>query len=303
MHAQRIDQAAAVGERIGRPAEYPGVPNAQPSGPLSHPEHPEHPGEHPVDADLAEHHDHSGDHVELTVDFCGELTVLRPPATLTIGREADLSLDTNPYLHRHLLELAWHERLWWLRNIGTRIAATLSIDGGVLQAWLSPGASVPIMFSSVAVVFSAGPSTYELRLSMNAPRFAVPPSRLGAGDRTMGEITLTVPQRRLVLALAEPMLRAEGGSITQLPSSREAADRLGVPLKAFNRKLDQVCEKLARLGVDGLRGEPGALALQRRARLVEFAVGARLITANDLHLLDEPPSSSSGRHPPAGRPA
>lgn len=222
----------------------------------------------------------------LSVDFCGELTRLEPGATLSIGREADLVLDTNPYLHRRVLELAQHDGMWWLHNVGTRISATLSIDGGVLQAWLSPGARVPIMFAIVTVVFSAGPSTYELRLLMDAPQFAPPPIEAVRGDSTMGEITLTLPQRRLVLALAEPMLRAEGGSVTQLPSSREAAERLGVPLKAFNRKLDQVCEKLTRLGVSGLHGGPGALALQRRARLVEFSVAARLVVPSDLRLLD-----------------
>ena len=79
-----------------------------------------------------------------------------------------------------------------------------------------------------------------------------------------------------------------GGMVgaSQLPSSAAAAARLGWPLTTFNRKLDNVCEKLDRIGVKGLRGGPGALATNRRARLVEYAVASRLVTADDLPLLD-----------------
>ena len=54
----------------------------------------------------------------------------------------------------------------------------------------------------------------------------------------------------------------------------------------FNRKLDNVCDKLDRIGVKGLRGGPKQLATNRRARLVEYAVTTRLVTAEDLFMLD-----------------
>jgi hypothetical protein len=57
-------------------------------------------------------------------------------------------------------------------------------------------------------------------------------------------------------------------------------------MTTFNRKLDNVCEKLDKIGVAGLRGGRGNLATNRRARLVEYAVAARLVTAEDLLLLD-----------------
>ena len=57
-------------------------------------------------------------------------------------------------------------------------------------------------------------------------------------------------------------------------------------MTTFNRKLDNVCEKLDKLGVDGLRGGRGKLATNRRARLVEYAVATRLVSADDLALLD-----------------
>ncbi|MGJ3403836.1 hypothetical protein [Glutamicibacter sp. Je.9.36] len=51
-----------------------------------------------------------------------------------------------------------------------------------------------------------------------------------------------------------------------------AAARLGWGITKFNLKLDNVCDKLDKAGVAGLRGGPGKLATNRRARLVEHAV-------------------------------
>ena len=47
---------------------------------------------------------------------------------LTIGRDADLVLDDNPYLHRRLLEVLAHRDLVWLVNLGTRISVTVADD-------------------------------------------------------------------------------------------------------------------------------------------------------------------------------
>ena len=71
-----------------------------------------------------------------------------------------------------------------------------------------------------------------------------------------------------------------------LPSSAEAAERLGWTITKFNRKLDNVCQKLQRLGVRGLHGGPDRLASNRRTRLIEYAVATRLVTRADLALLD-----------------
>ncbi|MBE3075508.1 MAG: hypothetical protein IMZ75_11300, partial [Actinobacteria bacterium] len=55
----------------------------------------------------------------------------------------------------------------------------------------------------------------------------------------------------------------------------------------FNRKLDNVCQKLADAGNRGLHGGIGNLASNRKSRLVEHALSTRLVTARDLVLLDD----------------
>jgi hypothetical protein len=60
------------------------------------------------------------------------------------------------------------------------------------------------------------------------------------------------------------------------------AVRLGWPLTKFNRKLDYLCLRLTKAGVRGLQGGRGAEATNRRWRLVEHAVAARLVNLDDL---------------------
>ena len=83
---------------------------------------------------------------------------------------------------------------------------------------------------------------------------------------------------------------------SQIPSSAAAAERLGWTLTRFNRKLDNVCQKLADAGTRGLHGGVGKLATNRKARLVEHALSTKLVTEGDLALLD------GARSPPTPRP-
>ena len=225
----------------------------------------------------------------LRLEFAGEWHVLPVEKSFTIGRDGDLEIDDNPYLHRRFLELAFHDGLWWLANVGVRLAATVSSAGGAVQSWLSPGARMPLVFERNVVVFTAGPVTYELNLHVEAAPYDV--SRQVdasmSGEETVMPVSFTKMQKQLIVALAEPMLRREGVSMNELPSSNDAAQRLGWGMSKFNRKLDNVCDKLDRMGVQGLRGGPGKLATNRRARLVEYAVTSQVVTRADLALLDD----------------
>ncbi|MFC7456574.1 hypothetical protein ACFQS2_05175 [Brachybacterium sp. GCM10030267] len=225
----------------------------------------------------------------ISVEFCGEWFRVAEGEEMTIGREADLSVDDeNPFLHRRFLSIVQVESMWWLVNIGSRLSATITDGSGSMQAWLAPGARIPLVFDETRVVFTAGPTTYDLSIHAESPEFertAGPDDP--AGETTVGSVQLTPSQKLLVLALSEPMLTREGSSgMSSVPTSAQASKRLGWQLTKFNRKLDNVCDKLDRLGVRGLRGGPGKLASNRRARLVEHAVFSRLVTTDDLPLLD-----------------
>lgn len=223
----------------------------------------------------------------LRVEFCGEWTVPEPDRAFFIGRDADLCIDENPYLHRRFLRLDHRDGMWWLANVGTQLSATLADDQSRVHAWLYPGSRLPVLFATTAVRFTAGPTTYELCLHVaDAPFTVAEVPETTPGTTTLGGLHLVHEQRLLVLALAEPALRRGGSGAAHLPTSAEAAARLGWPITKFNRKLDNVCQKLQRSGVRGLHGDTASLATTRRARLVDHALSAGLVSTADLSLLD-----------------
>ncbi|MBU4464397.1 MAG: hypothetical protein KKH75_00980 [Actinobacteria bacterium] len=231
---------------------------------------------------------------ELSVEFAGEFFPVSPGERFVVGREGDLAIEDNLFLHRHFLAIDRVEGLWLLSNVGSRLAATVTDSGGRVQAWLAPGARLPLVFETTTIIFSAGPTTYEITVHAQAPTFRETERFDDAvGQSTIGEVPLTVSQRLMILALAEPVLRREGSGMSELPTSAQAAQRLGWTLTRFNRKLDNVCDKLDRIGVPGMRGGVRSFATNRRVRLVEHALAARLVARDDLPLLDAPQPDES----------
>jgi hypothetical protein len=224
----------------------------------------------------------------LVVEFAGERHDVAPDRVFAIGRDGDLVIDENRYLHRRFLELAAENGMWWLSNVGSRIAATVTDGTGRVHARLAPGARLPVVFDRLHVLFGAGSTSYDLTLHTAGGYAVTPEPRPAAtGDETIGDVPLSPSQRLLLVALAENVLRQTETGRGEIPSSADAASRLGWTLTAFTRKLDTVCGKLEREGVTGLRGGRGKLATNRRLRLVEHAVATRLVSRDDLALLED----------------
>jgi hypothetical protein len=222
---------------------------------------------------------------ELQLEFCGEWHAIGPPGPFVIGREGDLVVDENPYLHRSFLALRWTE-FWWIDNVGSTLTATISDAGGAMHSWLSPGGSLPLLFAVTEVRFTAGPTSYCLGLHLSNPAMSLAGTVLSnRGTTTLQPVTLTDNQRSVILALAEPSLLSGERVPSNIPSSNAAAARLGWTITKFNRQLDTVCQKLAKTGARGLHGGPDQLASNRRARLVEYALAIRLVGPEDLALM------------------
>jgi len=230
--------------------------------------------------------------MSVTVEFCGEEFTAQEDAPLTIGRVADVEIDDNPYLHRVFLQVHREHDLWWLTNVGSTLTATVGDRKGLFQAWLSPGARIPLALEAFTVWFTAGPTTYDFDITVDDATFTsiVTEPELepedSPGETTVGRVSMTPDQKLLVVALCESFLRTTYAGQGQIPSSAQAAERLGWTTTKFNRKLDNVCQKLADAGTRGLHGGPGKLASNRKARLVEHALSTRMVTEKDLALLD-----------------
>jgi hypothetical protein len=224
----------------------------------------------------------------LRIEYCGEWLDVPPGETLTVGRDADLVIDDNPALDACLLEIFEQHGVWWIASTASSVTVRVSDPSGRVTAELAPRDRAPVVFEPAHVVFAAGRTTYEFALYGDVPYSAAATSAELRPDRV--ELPrLTAAQRLLLIVLCEPSLRHPSSGRSEFPTSAEAAARLGWSLTAFNRKLDNVCDRLDRAGVAGLRGGRGNLATRRRVRLIEYALSARLVTVDDLALLPEEP--------------
>lgn len=208
-------------------------------------------------------------------------------STFVLGRSADLSFDENQYVHRRFLEIEQREGIWRLTNVGSGLTASVASADGMAQSWLAPGASMPLVFATTVVMFTAGSTTYEFSLTAESPFYEVstlwsqPSGGAGVAD------LLSPMQRILLTALAEPMLRLNVPGAAELPDLDQAAHRLRWSFEKLERRVGSLCDKFSRRGIRGLqRDAEGRLPDSARSRLVEHAVGARIVTADDLELLD-----------------
>ena len=79
----------------------------------------------------------------LVIDFAGEIYRVEPTQSFTVGREGDLALSDNPFLHRKFLVFEFQNGLWWVHNQGSRLGATVADMAGSARAGLPLGVACP----------------------------------------------------------------------------------------------------------------------------------------------------------------
>ncbi len=230
----------------------------------------------------------------LVVEFCDE--EFRVVDRLTVGRVADLEVDTNPYLHRVVAEFRHDGVRWWLRNVGSRLVVRVRSEPDGSTSVVAPGSAVALVSPAFTVRFTAGPATYELHgvVELLERELDLRTGGETSGQHTLewGRVELNAEQRLLLLALCEPLLTDPDDG--RLPAHRVAARRLGWTFTKYHRKLDNLCLKVARAGVTGLHGDIAGFATERRQVLAELAIANRWVTLADLADLDGP-TADDGR--------
>jgi hypothetical protein len=230
----------------------------------------------PTDADM---HPSEG---SLVVDFCGEVHVVPADKTLVFGRAAELSIDDNKFLHRRLGMFESRSGHWWLTNVGSQIELDVFDRSTRASARIPPGTAQALPGDDHLVQFAAGPTSYELVVRCRRPKPIQPAPPTDTAS--LASIAWTEEQRLLMTILAESLISKPNAPI-ELPSNQEARDRLGWSEAKFNRKLDNVCDRLTSSGVRGLEKGVNKRNNQRRRILAETAVRRGIITADDLEAL------------------
>ncbi|MCZ7631473.1 MAG: hypothetical protein M5U19_21540 [Microthrixaceae bacterium] len=225
----------------------------------------------------------------LYVDYCGEEHACTPDRSMSFGREADLVIDTNPYLHRVLGVFAFRDGHWFLSNVGRSIVINVADRTGPTSVVLAPGRSLGLAMAEFAVSFVAGRTRYEFDAALEGVRSPVETRfEQATGQRTLewGMVELNPEQHLLLVELASDRLANPHADPSPSASKATSARRLGWSLSKYNRKLDHLCQKLDRVGVPGLHGAEGIQASDRRRVLVDHALAVGLVTADDLALLN-----------------
>jgi hypothetical protein len=206
----------------------------------------------------------------LTVRFLGE--TYRPTDDLTFGRDAELAIDENSYLHRRAGRFRLRSGAWWLENLGSRLRLTMvSSDGSLID--LQPGASSPLLGMGGEVSLTAGPTRYEIEYELETDQVAWmdthPIKDKGIDTMTYGTI-LTPRELDFVIVLAQGRLT---GRLGPLPSHGEIAETWGVSRKTVDNTLQRLRTKLRKQKIS---------AVQSSETLVEYLVTQGLVTLDDL---------------------
>ena len=219
---------------------------------------------------------------ELRIDFCGDVRVVPPGASITFGRAGDIQIDETRFLHRILGEFTTRHGLWWVENVGSSISFTINDRATTSFAKVAPGTALPLGFEASTVRFEAGGRSYELDVEQARQPHARPsadtdlPVDATELTTTTSSLPLTDEQRQLLEALAAPVLAG-----TSLPTNREIASSLGWTITKYNRKLDGLCSKYTKAGITGLRGSSDQLATDRRLRLAQHVIDAGIVGGSD----------------------
>ncbi len=224
------------------------------------------------------HHRIRGDSLRVGTDE--RFREARPGTTIDFGRAASLVVDAcNPHLHRVAGRFVHREGRGWILENRCRTATMVVVDDDSgSYARLAPGRVMPLPFVESTIAFDAGRRRYRLAVRCNPWHEDIADEHAAAALRSRATLPhvacppLNDEQVALLRLLIEPRLCGPV-SPAELPSNRDLAARLAWSLPKLNRKLDRLCAKFARAGIDGLVPDGTSRgASERRLHLVDAMV-------------------------------
>lgn len=220
----------------------------------------------------------------LTITHAGQQYQVPIQDDFVFGRAGDLVIDSdNRSLHRYLGRLMHSLGMWQLHNCGQTISLIITDEDSPSYASLSPGCSMPLPYENATITFSAGHASYRLSIChkiyqefRSTDHMSSQLKRVDTRTLSLERLHFNDEQLAVLRLLAQSRLR---GPITasDLPTNQDLATSLGWSLPKLVRKLDHLCAKLDRAGVDGLVPSDDKPAQQRRVVLANTVVESGII--------------------------
>ena len=233
----------------------------------------------------------------LTIDdLCGTALEVDPGTGLTIGRNADLVIgENNPYMHRRVLHAYADGDTWYLRNVGSHVTVMARLPGDSRGFRLAPDQAVALTGPEYSVLFGVKRETYEIAVHMDVEESVDPFADFASdGTETITIAELNDRERALVAAYAEDYLRGDVESLVVLCTDAEAAEKLGTTPKALTHRRYALYELVVGGGLVSNAEWSRITAHNRMIRAAQAVIESRLVTADDLRLLDTDGTANIG---------
>lgn len=219
-----------------------------------------------------------------------------PTHPTVIGRMGDLVVGSdNPQMHRRLLMVSAESRMWRLSNIGRHIPVYITKLNGILLTTLPPGASTIIEWPEFLLTFMAGPHSYYLDCWAEIPHSIELSLHTLQGEETIGLGPLSDGERLILAALGQDVLRSKTLDYSLMWRNSDVAEYLGWSRKQFDHRLDDLCARFAAHGIgvtQSITDRAPVNAVNRRIKVLQHAIEARLISIDDLSMVEAAAVSS-----------
>jgi hypothetical protein len=223
------------------------------------------------------------------IHYGSEAWSLHPGETVTFGRGTgcDIRLVDDPHLSRRAGALLGQDGYLVIRNDSTSKPIVLRPPAGEDRV-IEPAAattSLPLRHFEL-VLYRAGGTPVTLRVDAGAPPPAPDWLPGGAASTVTSPIVLTPTQRRVLLALSEPMLTLRGPA-ARPATYAEIGQRLDLKQGYVRNVVKVLRESLTGHGLAGLSEDDQDAAVDdfRRA-LAQWAVRSAWVTPDQLIELD-----------------
>lgn len=224
-----------------------------------------------------------------TVSYHGQLWTLDDGQSVSIGRQSSCDIRIGGALpgpqdlgvSRRAGTVSHAQGRMWIRNDSTSLPVLVRAAFGQEYVLERRGDIVSLADPAATVVFEGQVRSYEVRVVMPQAEQLEPdgleePATLAPATETA--LPLSPRERRLLVAVCEPMLNSNGTE-ARPATYRQVALRLGLSDHTVRNALDALRERLL------LAGIPGMIGSEAKDNLARYAVRSGSITPRDLELL------------------